>query len=83
MEKAKRKCFDLIVMLVCWSLRKQQNAWIFGNTQKQYEASVQSRRKQNNGNLQELGVGFFFLSEGVGLPIRKRPAPLTNEFVNI
>jgi hypothetical protein len=37
LEKSKRKGFDSIVMLVYWNL------WVFGNTQRQYGASVLSR----------------------------------------
>jgi hypothetical protein len=42
-EKTKRKGFDSIVILIRWRLSKHRDAWVFGNVQKQWDATKLSR----------------------------------------
>ena len=49
-EKERRN-LDNLVCLVCWSLWKNRNPWVFGNTDKQYTAVRLAARVLDEINL--------------------------------
>ena len=57
-DRGKRKSFDALVALSCWSLWKQRNAWVFNNTSKQMPSHCLVQRVVEEFSLWErVGVG--------------------------